>query len=147
LIGGVDGARNSLLILAAALDALAALLHLSCIAFGAAWYRFFGAGEQTARLAEAGSWRPAIVTSGIAVVLTIWGLYALSGAGVIGRLPLLRLALCAITAIYLLRGLAGFALLAQPLGRSPAFWVWSSIICLGFGIVHLLGMKQTWSHL
>jgi hypothetical protein len=143
----MNGAQNSLLILAAALDMLAALLHLSCIAFGAAWYRFFGAGEKMARLAEAGSWRPAIVTCGIAAVLTIWGLYALSGAGVIGRLPLLRLALCAITAVYLLRGLAGFALLAHPLGRSPAFWVWSSIICLGFGVVHLMGLRQVWPRL
>ena len=73
---------NAWLLLAAALDAIAALLHVGCIVFGAAWYRFFGAGERMARLAEAGDWRPTVVTSGIAIVLSVWALYALSAAGV-----------------------------------------------------------------
>jgi hypothetical protein len=146
-IDAMNPAWNVPLLVAGALDALAALLHLACIVFGAPWYRFFGAGERTARLAEAGSHEPALVTSGIALVLAIWAMYALSGAGAIARLPMLRPALCAIAAIYLLRGVAGFALIAHPLGRTPAFWIWSSAICLLIGFTHLLGVRQAWASL
>ena len=75
---------NSCLIAGAASSAIAALLHLGCIVFGPSWYRFFGAGERMARLAAAGHIVPALVTVGIAAVLIVWSLYALSGAGVIG---------------------------------------------------------------
>lgn len=99
---------NVFLIIAGALSAVVAILHIGCIYFGAPWYRFFGAGEQMALLAERGSIQPTLITSGIVLVLSIWSIYAFSAAGVIIRLPLLRLALILITFIYLLRGVAGF---------------------------------------
>ncbi|MBW8367835.1 MAG: hypothetical protein K0M70_08260 [Arenimonas sp.] len=139
---------NLSLLAGAALTAVAALLHVGCIVFGASWYRFFGAGEHMARMAEAGRLAPALITAGIATVLMAWSLYALSGAGVIARLPLVRTALCAITAVYLLRGVAGFVLAAVAPGeRSVAFWCWSSAICLGLGALYLLGTRQAWSQL
>lgn len=142
-------AINPWLLAAAALNAIAALLHLGCIAFGAPWYRFFGAGERMAQLAEAGSVHPALVATAIATVLLAWSGYALSGAGAMRRLPLLRTALCAITGIYLLRALVGFplALMHGALGRSATFWFWSSTICLAFGLVHLIGLRSTWPQL
>ena len=139
--------RNSPLILGASLSATAALAHLGCIVFGASWYRFLGAGEQMAVMAARGHWYPTVVTSIIAAVLLVWALYALSGAGVIHRLPLLRPVLCAITAVYLLRGLAFAPMLALFPGRSPAFWLWSSAICLAIGVVHLVGVYQAWPRL
>ncbi|GGY55618.1 hypothetical protein [Pseudoduganella albidiflava] len=138
---------NHLLSLAAALSALAALLHLACIYFGAPWYRALGAGEEMARMAEAGSSYPAIVTLCIAGILFLWALYALSGAGVIGRLPLLRTALAAITAVYLLRGFGGVFVMSDAPGRSANFWLWSSAICAVFGIVHAAGLWQSWARL
>jgi hypothetical protein len=143
----MDNTRNSFLIAAATLSALAALLHLGCIAFGATWYRFFGAGERMAQLASAGSWYPTVITSIIAAVLATWALYALSGAGVIPRLPLTRAGLCIITGIYLLRGTAVLPIAALHPGRSTTFWWWSSAICLGIGMVHLAGLRQVWSRL
>ncbi|MBS0042889.1 hypothetical protein Q4Q49_21650 [Shewanella sp. SP1S1-7] len=138
---------NVFLIIAGALSAVVAILHIGCIYFGAPWYRFFGAGEQMALLAERGSIQPTLITSGIVLVLSIWSIYAFSAAGVIVRLPLLRLALILITFIYLLRGVAGFFLVSSPMGRSPEFWMWSSLICLSFGIIHFIGLKQQWSNL
>ena len=139
---------NPALIAGATLTAIAALAHIGCIVFGAPWYRFFGAGEGMAQLAMAGSIKPTLITLGIASVLGIWSLYALSGAGIISRLPLLRLALCAITGIYLLRGIAGLILaIAAPGERSIAFWCWSSAICLGIGVLHLIGTKRAWAQL
>jgi len=138
---------NIFLIIAGILSAIAALLHLACIYFGAPWYRFFGAGEQMAMLAEQGSIQPTIITGGIFLILAVWSLYAFSGAGAIIRLPLVRQALALITLIYLARGVGGFFLIASPMGRPPEFWLWSSAICLSFGIVHLIGLKQEWANL
>ncbi len=138
---------NPFLIAGAALSAVAALLHLACIAFGADWYRFFGAGEKMARMAAAGHWYPTVATLFITGILSIWSAYALSGAGVIGKLPLLRLALCAITAVYLVRGVAFIFLMPRFPGNSTAFWFTSSAICLAIGAVHLIGLRQVWSSL
>ena len=141
----MEGTRNAYLIAGALLSALAAALHVGCIVFGAPWYRFFGAGERMAQMAIAGNWYPTVVTAAIAFVLAMWSLYALSGAGVIRALPLLRLALCGITAIYLLRGLVIVPLVV--LGKSTPFWWWSSMICLLIGSVHLAGLSQVWARL
>ena len=139
---------NPFLITAAALSATAALLHVGCIIFGASWYRVFGAGKHMVRLAASGSMIPTIITAGITMVLALWSLYALSAAGLIPALPLIRIALCAITGIYLLRGVAGLVLGAmKPGDQGAAFWLWSSIICLSIGVVHLVGTLQVWSQL
>jgi len=138
---------NVFLIIAGILSAIVAILHIGCIYFGAPWYRFFGAGEQMAVLAERDSIQPTLITSGIVLVLSIWSLYAFSAAGIIFRLPLVRVALILITVIYLVRGIAGFFFVSSPMGRSPEFWLWSSSICLCFGIIHLIGLKQQWASL
>ncbi|WP_406681969.1 hypothetical protein [Shewanella subflava] len=44
-------------------SAIAALAHLGCIIFGGDWYRFLGAGEQMASLADNGDWYPSMVSS------------------------------------------------------------------------------------
>ena len=139
--------KNSLLIIAASFSAIAALLHLACIIFGAPMYLLMGAGQQMAHLADAGHWYPTVVTSVIAVILMLWSLYALSGAGVIRRLPLLRVALCAITTIYLVRSVAFVPLMQYFPENSAAFWFWSSSICFVFGLVYLLGTRQVWTRL
>lgn len=136
-----------LLVLGAALSASAALLHVGCVAFGASWYRAFGAGERMARLAAARHPMPTIVTLGIASMLLVWAAYALSGAGLLPAFPALRAGLCAITAIYLLRGMA-FPLMRKRMpGRSMAFWLWSSSICMSIGVIHLAGLLQAWGRI
>ncbi len=73
--------RNKLFLLAGGLlTGVAALLHVAIILGGPDWYRFFGAGEGMARLAARGSIYPTILTAGIAAILGVWMLYALSGA-------------------------------------------------------------------
>ncbi|NVE01335.1 hypothetical protein [Massilia sp. BJB1822] len=138
---------NLALLIGAALSAIAALLHLAIIAGGPAWYRFFGAGERMATMAEQGKLYPAVLTLGIAAVLAAWAAYALSGAGLLAPLPLLKAGLCVIAAVYLLRGLAIVPLLTVARSKSTPFLVWSSLICLGYGIVHAIGLQQIWSTL
>lgn len=95
----MTSSRSSFLVAGAAMSALAAVLHLGCIVFGPSWYRFLGGGEQMAELASTGHWYPTVVTLAIATVLALWSLYALSGAGVIRRLPLVRVALYLVLSI------------------------------------------------
>jgi hypothetical protein len=141
-----SAAGSGLLILAAACSAAAALAHVGVVLGGPAWYRFFGAGEGMARLAASGSPYPALVTLAIAAVLAVWAAYAAAAAGLLPALPLLRTALVAITLVYLLRGLGGFVLaVVAPGGNSPAFWAWSSAICLAIGMVHALGLALHWA--
>jgi hypothetical protein len=128
------------------LTGVASLLHVGIILGGPEWYRFFGAGEGMARLAARGSTYPAVVTAGIASVLGVWTLYALSGAGVIRRLPFLRAALWLIAAIYLARGVLGIPLVLavedpylQELRARTTFMVVSSAICIFLGVCYAVG--------
>ncbi|PCJ30731.1 MAG: hypothetical protein COA93_11940 [Alphaproteobacteria bacterium] len=135
-------ALNKSLLFGGILSLIAALLHISIIFGGPDWYRFFGAGEEMAIMAENGSWYPPLVTSGIALVLFIWALYAFSGAGIIRKLPLLRIGLVIISGIYLLRGLAvipAYFLMPQIIDD---FLVWSSLICLIYGIIYAVGTRK-----
>lgn len=141
------GHVNAALVIGACLSAIASLLHVGIIIGGGPWYRFFGAGEKMAAASEAGSPYPALVTLAIALVLGAWAAYGLSGAGVLAPLPLLKLALVAITSIYLLRGLAIVPLLLFARPKATPFLIWSSLICIGYGVVHLVGVAQTWSTL
>lgn len=125
---------------------VASLLHVGIIIGGADWYRFFGAGDRMARLAARGSPYPNLITAGIALILAIWALYALSGARVIRRLPFLHLALVLIATVYVLRGALGVPavlLVDDPymkqLRDRPVFMVVSSVVCLGLGLCYALG--------
>lgn len=135
---------NLWLIAGGVLSAAAAILHLAVIVGGPDWYRFFGAGEGMARMAERGSWTPALITVGIAGVLAVWAAYAFSGAGVIPRLPLIRTALVLISAVYLVRGLLLVpALVFQP-DLVDAFALWSSLIVLAYGVAYAAGTWTAW---
>lgn len=132
------------LVTGGALSAVAAIAHLVCIAGGARAYRLMGASPRMVRAAEAGKLQPTLVTLAIAAVLGVWAAYAWAGAGVIAHLPLTKLALVAITVVYLGRAVA-FPLL-KPLfpANSQVFWWVSSGICLVMGLLHLLGVISLW---
>ena len=141
-------ARRSLLI-GAVLTGVASLLHVAIILGGPDWYRFFGAGERMARLAERGSIYPTVITAGIAILLAVWTLYALSGAAVIRRLPFLRLALVLIAAVYLTRGILAIPAIllaedpyANQLRAKTTFMIASSAVCIFLGLCFAFGAAR-----
>ncbi|PHR57480.1 MAG: hypothetical protein COA43_12130 [Robiginitomaculum sp.] len=144
---------NPYLFIGGMLSFMAAFLHILCIIGGPNYLRFFGAGEGFARFAETGSWIPGVETLIIGIVLIIWGVYAVTGAatpngaGVPLALPFLKWILVAITAVYLVRGLVFVPVLLLVGGNISPFAIWSSAICLGLGIVHVIGMYQIWGRL
>jgi len=139
--------RNTWLFAGGVASALAALAHLACVAGGAAWYRALGAPPRVVRAVEFGSTRPALMAIGIAVILAIWAAYALAGAGVIRRLPLLRVGLIGIAAVYVVRGLM---FRPEMLGRpdlSESFALGSAAIVLAMGLMHAVGLWCGWNQL
>ncbi|WP_326541550.1 hypothetical protein [Pseudorhodoferax sp.] len=132
------------LTIAALLSATAALAHLACIALGPPAYRLMGAGERMARAAAAGNPRATRVTLAISAMLLLWAAYALSGAGIVGALPLTRPALVLISAVYLARALAFPWLKPVFPENSDTFWWVSSGICACIGLVHAYGTFAMW---
>ena len=122
------------------------LLHIVAIPIGSAAYRFLGAGEEMAQQVEAGALYPHLLTLGIAIVFLAFGLYALSGAQVLGRLPFLALILISIGLIYTLRGLAFIPYLFISDSLSSMDWI-SSGVSFIIGVVHLIGIKSNWRYL
>ncbi|MEW6608907.1 MAG: hypothetical protein AB1414_15925 [bacterium] len=135
---------NRVLLVGGASSFSIAILHIAIIIGGADWYRFFGAGEKIATLAEQGSWVPGLLTFGISIIFFIWGLYALSGAGKIRRLPFLRLALVIISAIYLARGLCFLPVFFFKPEIIDSLLVWSSLVSFIVGLAYVIGTRQVW---
>jgi hypothetical protein len=131
-------------VLGGVLSIAAALLHVAVIFGGAPAYRYFGAGEEMAKMAEAGSVLPAVATTFIVVIFAVWGLYAFSGAGLIRKLPYLRPGMIVIAAIYTLRGIAVVPeaiWVAMSPKAIPAQEIIFSLVSLFIGITYIVGIK------
>jgi hypothetical protein len=137
-------AGNVWLIVAGILSVAASLTHLAIIVGGPDWYRFFGAGERMARMAERGAWAPNLFALGIATVLMIWAAYAFSAAGLIRQLPLARTALVLISLVLMARALAYFVRDSWRPDLSHSFMLWSSLIVLVLGLCFVIGTWRAW---
>lgn len=95
--------QNVSLVLGGVASFLITLLHI-VLAIRPQIYRYFGAAELS-QLHKQGSSFTVFVTVGLVVMFASWGVYALSGAGLISPLPLMRTVLITIGVIYVLRSL------------------------------------------
>lgn len=93
--------------------------------------------------------RPALVTAAVALLLGLWALYGLSGAGAIWRLPLLRPALALAAVAYLGRGLLGIPAVllvegpyADELKGRMVFMAVSSLVCVFLGLCYAFGAAR-----
>ena len=116
------------------------------ISFVPEWSAYFGAGDALA------SNPTTLLIAGVVVTIlfAIAGLYGLSGAGVIRRLPLLRTMLILITFVYIYRGilfipqfLATIGVLSSPV-PVPLQYTLSSLVALVIGLLYLVGLVAGW---
>ncbi|WP_109355873.1 hypothetical protein [Sphingorhabdus sp. EL138] len=138
---------QKLLVVGGILSLIASLLHVGVIIGGPDWYRFFGAGEDMAQLAERGSLYPVLITMGIASIIAIWAWFAFAGAGLVWKPPLLRTGLVVISVVYLARGLIIFPMALFVPEKINSFAVWSSLIVLIYGLFYAVGTWKSWSSL
>ena len=139
---------NISLVLAGALSLGVAVFQaaISCVP---AWSAALGAGDLLV------SNPPLLLAAGLgmALVFAICGLYGFSGAGLIRSLPLLRLGLLVIGAVYTLRGLPFLPLLFMVLGvlpspaPVPAAALLTSLVALVIGLLYLVGLLIGWKAL
>jgi hypothetical protein len=92
-----------------------------------------------------------VVGGAAALIPLLFGLYALSGAGVIRRLPLVRTALVGIGSLFLLRGLFIILTVLVVLGFRPGPVllpaVSSHLVFLSAGLLYLGGAALNWKTL
>ena len=141
--------KNSFLLILAGVLSFCAAIFQAVIAFVPEWSAAFGSGDALA------SNPPLLLTLGllVALVLVIFGLYGLSGAGVIRRLPLLRLGLLVIGLLYLLVGINFIFQLLAVLGILPATQpvpIYQSLVSFGAlvaSLAYLIGLAVSWNRL
>ena len=92
-----------------------------------------------------------LIGEGAALILVIFGLYALSGAGSVRHLPLLRLGLIGISSLYLLRSLffivTVLTLLGILEGEILLQGVISHLVFLAAGIAYTGGTVLNWKEM
>lgn len=142
--------KNPWLIASGWMSIATGLAHLACIIGGPQWYLSMGAPPDLVQASERGDGHLAIMTAFISIVIFVWAIYAFSAAGLMKRLPFMRLALVAISVVLLVRGLSYFLFPIWTGWRpdlSMTFMLWSSVIVLIMGISFAVGTWKAWSHL
>ena len=141
---------RSLLAVGGSLSAALAVLHVIVIVMGPSGYRYFGAPDEFARMTEAGSPAPAILTAVFALIFAVWAVYGFGGARLIPRPPMVRLGLVLISSVYILRGLSavpeGLLLTRTPRAFPARFFVFS-LVSLVIGVIYAIGTRQAWRRL
>jgi len=130
--------HNSMLLIGGCFSLAFAVFQVSAIWWSASAIRYFGGPAQ---FSTEKPFAYALLCLGVAAMAAVAGLYALSGAGKLPRLPLLCTVLIAVTVVYVLRGLlivpqTRFVLKHPELARFVVF----SAISLCVGLVHLGGV-------
>lgn len=126
------------------INILIAIAHIICLFNAEYFFEVTGVGENMQRNAEIHPLLPYGMTIFVAVIFFIFGLYGLSGAGKIRKLPLLKIGVFAIAAIYLFRGVVGSII---NIGFESSFqWhhLLFSLCALGIGLLYLLGGLKKW---
>ena len=143
------------LLIAGIANIFIALLHIAIMIIGVEAYNYFGAPIIFIHLAEQGHpFTLGIMMMLIAFCFLVAGLYGISGAGAIRRLPFLKIILFLISIIYILRGTVVF-LIPFPeitlrlmalypnllgMGRHIMFHDWIfSFVWLVIGIIYFVG--------
>lgn len=127
---------------AATLQFLLAAGHLLCLFRLDDAFRVYHIDAFMERLSQTSPALPVLITIGVACGLAGCGLYALSADGALPRLPLLHPVIYAIAAVFLLRGILGFAAMTAA-GQAPVTELAAAAISSTVGLLYLLGAIRT----
>ncbi len=141
--------KKSLLLITAGILSFCAAIFQAVLGFVPEWSAALGAGD----LLSSNPTLLLIAALLVALLLVVFGLYGLSGAGVIRRLPLLRLGLLVIGLLYATVGIPfifqALALLGILPSSEPApiFMTLVSLGALAACLSYLVGLAASWKRL
>ncbi len=128
----------------AVLNFILAIGHVLCLFCLDAAFRLYRIEPIMDRLAARWPPIPYLMTLGVACGLAGCGLYALSAAGTIRPLPLLRPIVYAIGGLFLLRALAGFVVMGLSGSFTPAD-LSAAVVAGVIGTLYLAGGIRTFN--
>lgn len=121
------------------INILIAIAHIVGLFWAQQMYDYTGVGDRMRENAAIHPALPYMITIFVTIAFFIFGLYGLSAAGKIKKLPLLKTGIFVIAAIYLLRGAIGIVINIA----FETIFIWShllfSLCALGIGLLYLLG--------
>jgi len=121
-----------------------ATAHLIGLIWAKQMFELTGVGKEMGGLAQIQPSLPYILTVSVAVVFFIFGLYGLSAAGEIRKLPLLKPGVFSIAAIYIFRGIGELIFDISKHVASPLTETTYSLIALAIGMLYLIGGLKKW---
>lgn len=111
--------------------------HLACLPCLDKAFAIYGiSGEMNELAATYGASAPAIITVIISLCFLACSIYAISGCGIIIKLPLLKLGLFTIATVYLLRGVWGITMMVTDF---TCLELSSTLASTFIGLMYLLG--------
>jgi hypothetical protein len=127
------------LIVAALISVSTAVAHMSCIFLGPECFSAQMAPPQVVESARNGTWLAPIGTIFISAIFLIFGLYALSGAGIVRALPLLKLGIYTIATLCIIRGVLPLQLWVRYPEKVNTIVFYTGITWLVTGLLFLFG--------
>ncbi len=130
-----------LLLIAASIAVLTAFAHLSCIFLGPQCFETQMAPVSVIESAKVGTLLAPLGTIVVSAIFIVFGCYALSGATLIRRLPLLSFGIYAIAAACIIRGILPIQLwMRQPHKVTDTVLI-VGVVWLLVGLCYLFGYK------
>jgi len=118
-----------------------AVAHMSCIILGSECYAVQMAPPQIVESAINGTWLAPIGTTIVSTIFVIFGLYALSGAGIIRKLPLQKFGIYTIATLCLIRGLLPLQLWIRHPEKVSTVVFYVGVVWLITGLLFLFGYR------
>ena len=130
-----------LLVLSAFIAMGTAVAHLSCIFLGSECYAAQMAPPQIIESAKNGTYLAPIGTVFASTLFVVLGLYALSGAGIIRKLPLLKYAIYSVATLCIIRGVLPLQLWLRHPDKVNDIIFYTGIVWLVTGLLFLFGYR------
>lgn len=130
-----------LLAIAAFIAISTAIAHLSCIYFGPQCYAAQMAPQEIVESAKSGTLLAPIGTVIVSAIFIAFGIYALSGAQIIRKLPLLSFGIYTIATLCIIRGLLPLQLWLRHPNKVSTLVLAVGIVWLIVGLLYLFGYR------
>jgi len=130
------------LVLAALFAIGTAIAHTSCIFIGPECYAAQMAPPQIVESAINGTYLAPIGTIFASSIFVVLGLYALSGAGVIRKLPLLKFTIYTVATLCIIRGILPLQLWLRHPEKVDDITFYTGIVWLVAGLLYLFGYRM-----